>query len=61
MHTHPYAGGGNIVIDNCPRCALNWLDVGELEQVARAPERQRRKSNWAEWIVPVEGDVPELD
>ena len=26
MDTHPYGGPGNIVIDNCPRCKVNWLD-----------------------------------
>src|SRR5271166_6012475 len=25
MDTHPYGGPGNIVIDDCERCALNWL------------------------------------
>ncbi len=34
MDTHPYAGGGNIVIDNCPPCGLNWLDHAELSTVA---------------------------
>lgn len=61
METHPYAGGGNIVIDNCPGCALNWLDAGELERVGRAPQRRGRRDEWAEWVVPIEGDVPELD
>jgi Zn-finger nucleic acid-binding protein len=37
MHTHPYAGPGNIVIDNCPVCRLNWLDYRELRRVARSP------------------------
>jgi Zn-finger nucleic acid-binding protein len=40
MHTHPYAGGGNIVIDNCPVCAVNWLDHGELRRVVAAPDPQ---------------------
>jgi Zn-finger nucleic acid-binding protein len=40
LDTHPYAGGGNIVIDNCPRCRLNWLDAGELNRVVRTPDPQ---------------------
>jgi len=38
MDTHFYAGPGNIVIDDCARCELNWLDAGELMVVARAPD-----------------------
>jgi Zn-finger nucleic acid-binding protein len=37
MDTHPYGGPGNIVIDNCPDCRLNWLDHRELRRVVRAP------------------------
>ncbi|HET8546745.1 MAG TPA: zf-TFIIB domain-containing protein [Bryobacteraceae bacterium] len=40
MDTHPYAGPGNIVIDNCARCHVNWLDSGELRRVASAPDPQ---------------------
>ncbi|MGA2134140.1 MAG: zf-TFIIB domain-containing protein [Bryobacteraceae bacterium] len=39
MDTHMYEGPGNIVIDDCSRCALDWLDKGELMKVARAPGR----------------------
>jgi Zn-finger nucleic acid-binding protein len=35
MDTHPYGGGGNVVIDTCPRCHLIWLDAGEMETIAR--------------------------
>jgi Zn-finger nucleic acid-binding protein len=38
MDTHYYAGGGNVVIDDCSRCELNWLDAGELMAIARAPD-----------------------
>jgi Zn-finger nucleic acid-binding protein len=38
MDTHFSAGPGNIVIDDCARCELNWLDAGELMVVARAPD-----------------------
>ncbi len=40
MDTHFYGGPGNIVIDDCSRCYLNWLDRGELIRVAQAPDRQ---------------------
>ena len=39
MDTHFYGGPGNIVIDDCSRCFLNWLDKGELTRVVRAPDR----------------------
>jgi Zn-finger nucleic acid-binding protein len=38
MDTHLYGGPGNIVIDNCPRCRLNWLDHHELSHIARAAD-----------------------
>jgi Zn-finger nucleic acid-binding protein len=38
MDTHFYEGSGNIVIDDCSRCALNWLDKGELNRVLHAPD-----------------------
>ena len=40
MDTHYYAGPGNIVIDDCSRCYLNWLDDGELMRIVRAPDRR---------------------
>jgi Zn-finger nucleic acid-binding protein len=38
MDTHPYGGPGNIVIDSCSACRLDWLDYGELQRIVRAPE-----------------------
>jgi Zn-finger nucleic acid-binding protein len=38
MDTHFYGGPGNVVIDDCAACELNWLDQGELARIARAPE-----------------------
>lgn len=38
MDTHYYGGPGNIIIDDCSPCELNWLDSGELMQVVRAPD-----------------------
>jgi len=35
MDTHPYYGGGRVVVDTCPRCALIWLDAGELTVIER--------------------------
>jgi Zn-finger nucleic acid-binding protein len=37
MDTHPYAGPGNIVIDSCSECQVDWLDYGELMRIVRAP------------------------
>ncbi len=39
MDTHFYGGPGNIVIDDCSPCELNWLDAGELLKIARATSR----------------------
>jgi len=39
MVTHLYGGGGNVVIDNCERCGVNWLDYGELDRIVRAPDQ----------------------
>jgi Zn-finger nucleic acid-binding protein len=41
MHTHPYGGPGNIVVDNCPDCLLIWLDRDELGRIRNAPGRDR--------------------
>lgn len=42
MDTHPYGGGGNVVIDSCYRCRLVWLDAAELETLARHRPGQDR-------------------
>jgi Zn-finger nucleic acid-binding protein len=39
MDTHYYGGPGNVVIDDCSRCFLNWLDHGELMRIVEAPDR----------------------
>ncbi len=36
MLSHFYGGPGNLVIDTCESCQLNWLDPGELRRIARA-------------------------
>lgn len=38
METHFYNGPGNVIIDDCDPCALNWLDHGELMRIVRAPD-----------------------
>ena len=38
MTSHNYGGPGNIVMDTCERCELNWLDPGELRRIALAPD-----------------------
>lgn len=38
MDTHLYAGPGNVVIDSCDHCLVNWLDRGELSRIAHAPD-----------------------
>jgi Zn-finger nucleic acid-binding protein len=37
MLSHLYGGPGNIVLDTCEACQVNWLDPGELQRIARAP------------------------
>jgi Zn-finger nucleic acid-binding protein len=38
---HQYAGPGNVVLDSCERCLVNWLDQGELRRIALAPDTKR--------------------
>jgi Zn-finger nucleic acid-binding protein len=40
MDTHFYAGPGNVVIDTCDHCMVNWLDNGELSRIAHAPDEE---------------------
>lgn len=46
METHPYGGGGNVIIDDCENCSLNWLDYGELDRIVRAPDREYEGETW---------------
>jgi Zn-finger nucleic acid-binding protein len=41
MDTHFYAGPGNVIIDACSPCCLNWLDHGELKRIVLAPDAVR--------------------
>jgi len=38
MDNHPYGGPGNVVIDTCEGCSVNWLDKGELQRMVGAPD-----------------------
>ena len=38
MEAHTYCGPGNVVIDTCENCQLNWLDHGGLARIAQAPD-----------------------
>lgn len=48
MDTHPYMGPGNVIIDTCEHCSLNWFDYGELQRIVRAPDRQ--------YFIPIDED-----
>ena len=41
MDTHVYGGPGNVIVDNCPRCMVIWLDYGEMKKIRDAPGRDR--------------------
>jgi len=41
MIDHVYGGPGNVAIDTCERCLVNWLDAGELRRIAAAPDTRR--------------------
>ncbi len=45
MLSHLYGGPGNVVIDSCERCQLNWLDPGELRRIAVAPDGSPRRDD----------------
>jgi Zn-finger nucleic acid-binding protein len=38
MEAHFYGGAGNVVIDSCEPCLLNWLDHGEISRIAHGPD-----------------------
>ena len=41
FETYPHSGPGNVVIDNCAKCDVIWLDFGEMRQIVDAPGRDR--------------------
>lgn len=62
MDSHPYHAGGNAVIDTCARCAVVWLDAGELTVIGRYPNRTRATAGLPP-LPPstVADDRPEID
>ncbi len=42
MDTHFYSGAGNVVIEDCDACELNWLDHGKLMRIVHAPDPRYR-------------------
>jgi Zn-finger nucleic acid-binding protein len=40
MIGHHYGGPGNVVIDTCERCLVNWLDQGELRRIGVAANKE---------------------
>ena len=48
MDTHFYEGPGNIIIDDCSRCFLNWLDKGELMRVVHAPDHSYTEDQYGQ-------------
>ena len=46
MMTHYYAGPGNVVIDNCPGCRLNWLDHRELRRIVEGSGGEDGDEAW---------------
>jgi len=47
MEAHYYAGPGNVVIDSCDTCSLNWLDHGELMRISHAPDEYHPATSFA--------------
>ena len=61
MQTHPYGGPGNVIIDNCPNCLLNWLDYKEFRRITTAPDRSYKPEPWSEVLIPPVSDEAEED
>lgn len=49
MDTHLYAGPGNVYIDSCEQCLLDWLDRGKLAHIVHAPDDR---------TPPIFSDIP---
>lgn len=62
MRAHLYAGPGNVVIDTCDHCLVNWLDPGELRRIAIAPDSSRRRSEQEDFsLTPDPGHAADDD
>ena len=46
MEAHFYAGPGNVTIDSCDACSLNWLDHGELMRIVHAPDERHTATSF---------------
>lgn len=44
MDTHFYSGPGNVVMEACDQCELNWLDHGKLMRIVHAPDHSYRNA-----------------
>jgi len=59
MDAHYYAGHGNIVIDDCASCELNWLDAGELMTIVSAPDHAYGLGSGSIWQYTADFKLPE--
>ena len=59
MDAHYYAGPGNIVIDDCASCDLNWLDSGELMAIVCAPDHAYDPDSGSIWQYTTDFKLPE--
>jgi LSD1 subclass zinc finger protein len=41
MDTHFYAGPGNVILSDCERCSLVWVNHAKLMRIAHAPDALR--------------------
>ena len=57
MLGHIYLGPGNVVIESCERCQVNWLDAGELRRIAVAPDSLPRRSVVGDLYLEDRGDL----
>jgi Zn-finger nucleic acid-binding protein len=46
METYPYGGPGNVVLDNCLKCGILWLDYDEINRIVQTPERAPEQAAW---------------
>ena len=56
FETYAHSGPGNVVIDNCTKCDMIWLDFGEMRRIVDAPGKDRGTRQTA----PVDDDYIRL-
>jgi Zn-finger nucleic acid-binding protein len=59
MDHHPYGGGGNVFMDTCEKCSMNWLDKGELQRIVAAPDPGHYAPVYSNYGSAGESDRPE--